>query len=321
MTSKSARVALSVLAMAFAGRAVAADLPTSKPSMFSPTPIAEDFNWSGSYGNVYVGYNSTTTTATEVNNVSDNAANCASAAQAAAVGAAAGQYWCNVNGSPKFTSTPTLSYNQVGSSWSTTTQGVTGGFGVGYLYQAPRSHLVLGAEADFNYLGNYQSFGGKAPNTDDTTMGVQANSFGTARLVAGYAWDRFLAYSTAGVAFGNFGAWVQDQDTPVGIRTTPTATQWGFAVGGGAAYAMTDHWILKGEYMLLDFPAAGGKTTGYANLTCLPSTDANFDAGVCGPGGAGNWKTNPLSNPATGSFSWKMGQVMNLMRVGVGYKF
>ena len=320
MAVKYARGIVTALAVGFVGPALAADLPMAKPSMLSPIPMAEAFNWSGLYGNAYVGYNSTTTTATEISNVPDNAANCASAAQAAAAGAAAGQYWCNVNGAPHFTSTPTLSYNQVGNSWSQTTSGFTGGFGVSYLTQAPRSHLVLGAEADFNYLGN-SGISGHAPTTDDTTMGVQANSFGTARLVAGYAWDRFLAYSTAGVAFGNFGAWVQDQDTPVGIRTTPTATQWGFAVGGGAAYALTDHWIVKGEYMLLDFPSAGGKTTGYGNLTCLPSTDANFDAGVCAPGGAGNWKTNPLSNPSTGSESWKMGQLMNLMRLGVGYKF
>lgn len=320
MSTKIAGMVVSAIAISLAGQAMAADMPMAKPSLFSPTPVAEEFNWSGLYGNAYVGYNSTTTTASEIRNVPDNAANCASSAQAASVGAAAGQYWCNVNGAPHFTSTPTLAYNQVGNSWSQTTSGFTGGFGAGYLYQAPHSHFVIGAEADYNYLGNY-GISGKAPTTDDTTMGVQANSFGTARLVAGYAWDRFLAYSTAGIAFGNFGAWVQDQDTPVGIRTTPTATQWGFAIGGGAAYALSDHWILKGEYMLIDLPAAGGKTTGYANLTCLPSTDANFAADVCGPGGAGNWKTSTLSSPPTGAFSWKMGQLMDLMRVGVGYKF
>ena len=223
-------------------------------------------------------------------------------------------YWCNVNGAPHYTSTPTLSYNQVGNSWSTTTQSLTGGFGAGYLYQALHSHFVIGAEADFNYIGN-SGTSNYAPTTDDTTMGVAATSFGTARLVAGYALDRWLGYGAGGVAFGNFGAWVMDQDTPVGIRTTPTATQWGYAVGVGAAYALTDHWIVRGEYMSLGF--AGAKTTGYANLTCYPGGDAS----VCDPAGPGYWKTNTLSNPPTGAYSWKVSQAMNVLRVGIGYKF
>lgn len=298
---------------AFSGRAFGADLPELRQTLEPAPAEASDYNWTGAYAVGYVGYQSTTSTATELGaQVPDNPANCAPAGTA---GVPAGMYWCNVNGSAKYTSTPTLSYNQVGNRWSMRTQGITAGFGLGYLHQDPGSHFVYGAEADFDYIGN-QGISGLAPLTDDTRMGIGASSYGTARLIAGYAKDRWLAYATGGAAFGSFNNWIQDQDTPVGIRTTPTALQWGFALGAGGAYALSDHWVIKAEYLYLDFP--GAKTTGYANLTCGYD---GADAGVCSAAGAGYWKTTPLSNPPTGAYSWKVGQKMNVVRMGVAYKF
>lgn len=282
-----------------------------KPSMGADSPD-EVYNWSGTFGTVFVGYNKTTSTATEGSTVPDDPANCA---PAGTLGVPAGQYWCNVNGAAHYTATPTLSYNQVGNSWSTDTQGLTAGIEASQLRQVQGSNLVVGAAVDFNYFGN----GGKsipAPTTDDTRLGVDASSYATARGIVGYAHNRWLGYVTGGAAYGNFGNWVEDMDTPVGIRTSPTHGQWGLALGTGVAYALTDHLAIKGEFMMMDF--LGSPTYGYGNLTCGYAGD---DASVCAAGGHGNWKTGPLSNPPTGGFKWDVSQMMSVARVGLAYKF
>ena len=314
---------LVALALPAAEPVYAADLLGLRPALPEPgVPESSDFNWTGTYASGYVGVEALKSTATELgSNSGANAANCASAAQFAAFNAAnglaapaPGTYWCNINMNPKPVTSPVLSYNQIGNKWSETSSGLTGGFGVGYLYQFPKSHWVLGAEADFNYLGNSKQ-SGTAPGTDDTTLDINASYFGTARLVAGYAQDRWLAYGTAGLAWGEFGGAVQDMDTPVGIRTSPTGTQWGFALGAGGAYALTDHWIVKGEYLAIALPYA--RTSGYANLSC--GYDGQ-DAGVCSSTGPGNWKTGAMGNPLV-RYDWKVSQMLNLARFGLSYKF
>ncbi len=292
------------------GAASAADLDL-RPSLGGEDHY-EEYNWSGTFGTVFIGYNKLTSTATERSTVPDDPTNCAPAGTA---GVPVGQYWCNVNGAAHYTATPTLSYNQIGNRWSYDTQGLTLGLEASELYQAPGSHLVYGAAIDFNYFGN-SGKSGTAPLTDDTRLGVDASSYATARGIVGYAHDRWLGYLTAGGAYGNFGNWVEDMDTPVGIRTNPTHGQWGLAVGTGLAYALTDRLSIKGEYLLMDF--FNSPTYGYGNLTC---GYAGQDDGVCAAGGKGNWKTMPLSNPPTGGYKWDVSQIMSVARLGLSYKF
>lgn len=312
---------VAVSALLLGGQGFAADLDVLRPTLMPTAPEDSSFDWTGTYGTVYVGYENAKTTMTELGNGTSNPANCSGNGGTTDPNGntlPAGTYWCNVNGAAHYTNSTALSYNQVGNSWSQTTSSFTGALSAAYLYQLPHSHYVLGAEVEVGSLGNY-GISGSAPTTDDTTAGVAATSYGTARLIGGYAFNRFLGYGTIGVAFGNFGAWVQDQDAPVGIRTTPTTTQYGGVIGFGGAYALTDHWIVRGEYLLMDFPGfdTGAKSTGYGNLTCFPGI---VDA-VCTPGSTQYWKTGPLSNPSTGSFSWKASNVVNLMHVGMAYKF
>ena len=319
-TGKTILLALA-LGGACIGQAFSADLMALRPSLPDLPAQDCDFNWTGGYGGIYVGYESVRSRMTELGNGSSDPANCSGGTGTVDPNGnalPAGTYWCNVNGAAHYTGNTALAYNQVGNSWSQTTSSFTGSVAATYLYQFPHTHYVLGAEVEAGSLGNY-GISGFAPTTDDTTAGVAATSYGTARLIGGYAFNRFLAYGTAGVAFGNFGNWVQDQDTPVGIRTTPTSTQFGGVIGVGGAYALTDHWIVKGEYLLMDFPGndTGAKTSGYANLTCFNGIG---DA-VCTQGSPQYWKTSPLSNPATASFNWKAAQLVNLMHIGVSYKF
>ncbi len=72
---------------------------------------------------------------------------------------------------------------------------------------------------------------------------------GSIRLRAGYAWDRALLYATGGAAFA-------------GVKTTYSdfygfdsisKTRAGWTVGGGVDYAITDNWSVRAEYRYADF--------------------------------------------------------------------
>ncbi|KAB0269563.1 outer membrane protein [Microvirga brassicacearum] len=108
--------------------------------------------------------------------------------------------------------------------------GFVGGAQLGYNYQM--GMFVLGAETDIQYadLGNRIRFEG---------LGVIDNGsdnefFGTTRLRAGVAFDRFLAYATGGVAYAD--------------------SNFGWTVGAGVEYAFTNNLTAKveGLYVNLD---------------------------------------------------------------------
>ena len=78
--------------------------------------------------------------------------------------------------------------------------GFVGGAQLGYNYQM--GMFVLGAETDIQYAdlgGNFV--------VDGVRYGSDNDWFGTARVRAGLAFDRFMVYATGGVAYGtsNFG--------------------------------------------------------------------------------------------------------------------
>src|SRR5262249_1327283 len=96
--------------------------------------------------------------------------------------------------------------------------GFLGGVQAGYNYQfTPGAGFVLGVEADIDYAdfgrgNNNNAFFGsftlpQFPGTVFTPTGAARNNsdhwFGTARLRAGYAWDRLLIFATGGLAYGS----------------------------------------------------------------------------------------------------------------------
>ena len=92
-------------------------------------------------------------------------------------------------------------------------------------------------------------------DSDEITDGVgdfyhtKQDWFGTVRGRVGYAWDRTLIYATGGFAYGN----VEDRYfDPVVGTTSSSSTRTGWTVGGGAEYAFTDNWTVKGEYLYVD---------------------------------------------------------------------
>lgn len=118
-------------------------------------------------------------------------------------------------------------------------QGVIGGGQIGYNYQIGQT--VLGVEADLQATG---------ANAGATAIGVAGSKvsqpyLGTVRARAGYAMDRFLPYITAGFAYGG----MHLRDPALGKSTTTT---YGWTVGGGVEYAITNNWTAKVEGLYVD---------------------------------------------------------------------
>jgi len=139
------------------------------------------------------------------------------------------------------------------------TVGIDGGlFGgtYGYNWQAPRSPWVFGLEGDFSWSGIKKTFNdtGTGFCTGAVTCVTDLRWLGTDRARLGYAWDRFLVYGTAGVAYGNVRGTI-----PNGNFTTGNNTRSGFVFGGGAEWAFAPNWSAKAEYLHID--SLGNKNT------------------------------------------------------------
>jgi outer membrane immunogenic protein len=149
---------------------------------------------------------------------------------------------------------------------------------LGYNHQLGRT--VLGLEADISWSGIKGT--GSAPfnlainNPDDGLFAGQASTetilewFGTVRGRLGYAHDRFLPYITGGLAYGEIkstltvGGTTFDTGggTPVFVASSSasastSAVHIGFAVGGGVDWAVNDRWMLRAEYLYLNFADKG----------------------------------------------------------------
>lgn len=101
--------------------------------------------------------------------------------------------------------------------------GATAGGQVGVNWQYGR--FVVGFEGEGSWVDNWGT-----ANNGSRLVAVQ-----TALGRGGFAFDRLLAYGTAGVAVENLEA------------------LFGWAAGAGVEYAVTDHWIVGAEYVHYDF--------------------------------------------------------------------
>lgn len=120
-------------------------------------------------------------------------------------------------------------------------KGFVGGGQIGYNYQI--GQIVLGAEADFqgaDLRARVSNGGFTATN--------ELNYFGTVRARVGYAFDRFLPYVTGGFAYGN----VKTSLAGPGFAVRDDNTQYGYTLGGGLEYAITNNWTAKVEYLYVN---------------------------------------------------------------------
>lgn len=99
--------------------------------------------------------------------------------------------------------------------------------------------FVLGAEAD-------ASWSGISADDDDGDDGEGVYDYlASARLRAGVAVDRFLAYGTGGLGVTSL-----DLD---GVEDVEDNTEFGWVLGGGAEMLVTDNVTVGAEYLHYDF--------------------------------------------------------------------
>ena len=135
-----------------------------------------------------------------------------------------------------------------------------------------------------------------APLGGTVNVNVNHDIEGSIRGRIGYAWDRVLIYATGGVAFGGFNGNVSGNfpggvygvaPIPVGIAaaaiplgtpfgpfggsTSASTTRVGWTVGGGIEYAVTNNWSIRAEYRYTDF----GHSTVYATSFYSPVLGAS----------------------------------------------
>jgi outer membrane immunogenic protein len=125
---------------------------------------------------------------------------------------------------------------------------VTGVIGINYQF----STVVVGAEGDFTGAYVNGSATDTGLNVPPTSNSLQTKVFWTASITGrlGWAIDRLLIYGKGGVAFD------YDRNTVTisnGAGVLGTFNHVGWTVGGGAEYAVTEHWTARLEYDYLKF--------------------------------------------------------------------
>jgi outer membrane immunogenic protein len=143
-------------------------------------------------------------------------------------------------------------------------EGWLGGGQLGFNWQT--GHLVLGAEADWQWSGQQDS--ACINNCQFPIILTQKlKSFGTARGRVGYAADAWLWYVTGGAAWGR----VSNAAIfpPFGVVSFDQSKS-GWVVGGGVETALWGNWTAKLEYLYMDLGSATGSANFVVNPTFVP---------------------------------------------------
>jgi outer membrane immunogenic protein len=139
-----------------------------------------------------------------------------------------------------------------------------GALGAQFGYNYQMQQMVIGFEADLDWADGVRSTNFVAPpNGIVTNNGYQSAGLqwlGTARLRAGYAFDRALIFATGGLAFGGIKAESSASEFD-GSNTdlfagSASGTKVGYALGGGVEYAFAANMSLKAEYLYYDLGKA-----------------------------------------------------------------
>lgn len=213
--------------LASASTALAADLPAKA----APPPAASPYQWTGCYlglngggGAISSNFNTTVGQGTYL-----------VAADAAEV---------TNDGTGSHDNANLVGGGQAGCNWQSST-------------------LVVGLEGDFDYFrgkSSFYNFTNALPVAGvPFVIGQEAttNYLATLRPRLGIAADRNFAYLTGGVAVTtvNYTETYVDGNAPPGVGSaTASKFQAGWIAGAGWEYAMTDHWLLRLEYLFAGFP-------------------------------------------------------------------
>jgi outer membrane immunogenic protein len=134
-------------------------------------------------------------------------------------------------------------------------------------------NFVFGLDSDFNWSGISESTsfahgasGGRPAYTG--TLSQDLDWFSTTRVRLGWAQDQWMIFAAGGLASGKIKSSYADIDA-AGRTFTGSDSTWkyGWTIGGGLEYALSQNWFLRGEYMYIDL----GKTN-YQSLSNTPAS-------------------------------------------------
>jgi outer membrane immunogenic protein len=117
-------------------------------------------------------------------------------------------------------------------------------------------HLVLGVEADYNWI-NAEGVDDRSLSGEALIVSVTAQQLATLRGRLGFAYENILFYATAGVAAATAETDVSDIYTRGTYTYSDTQTFLGWVAGGGVEVAVNEQISLKGEALYQDL---GSKT-------------------------------------------------------------
>ncbi len=154
--------------------------------------------------------------------------------------------------------------------------GFTGGLQIGFNFQS--NSFVYGLEADLN-MANFRrrdaGFGNYTGKSETYTVSSRTSWFGTLRPRVGFAvTDRFLVFGTGGLAYGKVKL---DGSYASGGRLLTGSTddiRWGWTLGAGAEYAVTDNVTIRGEYAYVDLSEKSDTWRGRTGFNTLNVKDA-----------------------------------------------
>lgn len=153
---------------------------------------------------------------------------------------------------------------------------------IGYNYQFA-NNVVLGIETDLQWSdisGTVDVGVIGLPNV--LSAGSSIDYFGTIRARLGYAIDRFLPYITGGVAYGKTATDVSVLGFPL---FSESSTNWGWTIGAGGEFAITNNWTFKAEYLYVDLGTSdfdAGAGLGFPGVVFVNHDNkfSTFKAGV-----------------------------------------
>jgi len=151
--------------------------------------------------------------------------------------------------------------------------------GVQYGCQQQFGQWVVGLDSDFDFTNLKETLSvshaarpGVADYSENLTQDISWIS--TTRLRLGYSWDRWMVFAAGGLASGRIKSSyvLEPAAAAFDYVGSDSKTRYGWTVGGGLEYALTDNWFLRGEYMYVDlgsrdfFSAISAATPGQPSL-------------------------------------------------------
>ncbi len=134
--------------------------------------------------------------------------------------------------------------------------------------------LMFGVEGDLDWSALKGSSSTSACAGLGVTTGAacetQSEWLSTARVRAGYAFNRILIFATAGAAIGDFQVALNPPATFLSV-----GPQLGWTAGAGIEFAFTDNWTAKVEYLYVDL----GTISCPAGTSCPPANAAGVSNG------------------------------------------